>query len=237
MLDANTLIAYSTACGFFARIFRPEVDRDLLRRCARDRLAETWPVDADGPDACKGLILLGQAFDALDNGTLGSIDRDNTKLFIGPADPVPMWESVWTTEERLLFADCAYDVAQAFAQAGLEVPVAGGEPPDHLAHEFSFLAALLARAGQAVEAGNALQADQHVDVAATFFGKHPGRWAIECLREIDRRATTDLYRGAALLAADLIAGLGPWLDANAFRNPSVRSGTALPCAACARSAS
>ncbi|MDR3538448.1 MAG: molecular chaperone TorD family protein [Acetobacteraceae bacterium] len=207
MMDANTLIASSAACGFLARIFRPGLDRDLLRRCAADRFAESWPIDGAGADGDAGLALLGPVFDGLDEPALDSIERDNTALFIGPDNPVPMWESVWTTKDRLLFADCTSDVEQAFARAGFVVPGAGREPADHLAHEFSFIAALLARTVAAVEAGNTIQARRQIETAAAFFDQHPARWAADCLRDIEARASTDFYRGAALLGTDAMAAL------------------------------
>ena len=202
-MNADDLLAYSAACGLFARLFGAGLDHDLLCRCADGHVVEAWPFR----DAGGGLDMLASVFAALTDESLAQIERDNTVLFIGPENPVPMWESVWTTRERLLFADCAEDVRQAFAGAGLAAPNDGHEPADHLAFELSFLAALLARAGQAMEAGDEAQAQQHVDVAAAFFDAHPARWASDCLAEVGGRAATDFYRGAALLCADTLTGL------------------------------
>jgi TorA maturation chaperone TorD len=202
-MTADDLLAYSAACGLFARLFGAGLDHDLVRRCAQGHVAEAWPFR----DAGGGLAMLAGVFADLTDETLDMIERDNTVLFIGPENPVPMWESVWTTRDRLLFADCTEAVRQAFAGAGLTAPNDGREPADHLAFELSFLAALLARAGQAMEAGDEAQAQRHVDVAAAFFAAHPARWASDCLAEVGQRAATDFYRGAALLCADTLAGL------------------------------
>jgi len=202
-MNADDLFAFSAACGLFARLFGAGLDHDLVRRCAEGHVVEAWPFH----DAGGGLAMLAGVFADLTDETLVVIERDNTVLFIGPENPVPMWESVWTTPDRLLFADCAEAVRQAFAGAGLAAPNDGHEPADHLAFELSFLAALLARAGQAMEAGDEAQAQQQVDVAAAFFAAHPARWASDCLAEVGQRAATDFYRGAALLCADTLAGL------------------------------
>ncbi len=215
MTDTNTLVACSAACGFLARIFRPGLDRDLLRRCAADGFADSWPIEDAGAEGTAGLALLGPVFDGLDEPALDRIDRDNTELFIGPQDPVPMWESVWTTRDRLLFADCTSDVERAFAQAGFVAPGAGREPADHLTHEFSFLAALLARAAAATETGDTAEAQSRIATATVFFDQHPARWATECLRDIQGRARSDFYRGTALLGMDATAALQRLFTASA----------------------
>jgi TorA maturation chaperone TorD len=166
-----------------------------------------WPLYGEGADARAALETVRGVFADLSEAALADIELDNTALFIGPENPVPMWESVWTTNDRLLFADCTEDVRQAFAQAGLEAPNAGREPADHLAFELAFLAVLLARAGQILEAGDQLEAQRNFETAAAFFNGHPGRWARECLAEIGRLAATDFYRGTAMLCVDTLTGL------------------------------
>jgi TorA maturation chaperone TorD len=200
-VTADDLWAASAACGLFARFFRPGLEADLLRRCAEGQVFEAWPLPAD--DGALGL--LRQVCAGLTEATLADIERDNTALFIGPEHPVPMWESVWTTTERLLFADCTGQVRQAMARAGLAAPEAANEPADHLALELALLAALLARAGQAVEAGEDGRAD--LAAARAFLADHPARWADACLAEVGRRAATDFYRGASGLGRATLAGL------------------------------
>jgi len=200
-MNADSFYAHSAACGFFARIFRAGLDAELLRRCAREHVIGLWPRVGEAGATLDGV------FSDLNEAALTRIERDNTVLFIGPENPVPMWESVWTTKDRLLFADCAEAVRQAFAGAGLEAPNAGHEPADHLAFELAFLATLLARAGQALEAGEAPQAHQHAEAARAFLAEHPAKWAAACLDEIGRRAGTDFYRAASVLCADTLTGL------------------------------
>jgi TorA maturation chaperone TorD len=206
-MNADVLFGHSAACGFFATIFRPGLDADLLRRCARDHVAEFWPLCGTGDDARAALATLRGVFADLNDAALALIERDNTVLFIGPENPVPMWESVWTTKDRLLFADCTDDVRQAFAEAGLEAPNDGREPADHLAFELAFLSVLLARAVKTVEAGDEAQGRRHFEVAAAFFNGHLANWAGDCLAEIGERAGTDFYRGTAALCADTLTGL------------------------------
>jgi TorA maturation chaperone TorD len=200
-------IAYSVACAFFARVLRPGLDADLLRRCAQERMFASWPLPSTGPEAAAALAMVATALAGLDDDRLGRIEEDNTALFIGPEDPVPMWESVWTTRERLLFADCTAAVEQDFARFGFENPGAGREPSDHLAYELAFVAALLARAGERTHCGDRDEARRHLVAAATFLDEHLCRWAGDCLHAVAERAGTDFYRGAARLCAAALVAL------------------------------
>jgi putative dimethyl sulfoxide reductase chaperone len=206
-MNDDLLIAYGAACGFFARVLRPGLDADLLRQCARERVFQSWPLSGAKIDKPAGLAVVAGALADLGDDRLARIEEDNTALFIGPQDPVPMWESVWTTEERLLFADCTSAVQASFAEFGFQIANPANEPSDHLAFELAFMAALLARAGENIEAGDRDEAGRHLVAAEKFFEDHLARWAAECLRTITERASTDFYRGASLLCIDTLASL------------------------------
>jgi TorA maturation chaperone TorD len=206
-MQDDLLIAYSAACAFFARVLCPGLDADLLRQCARDRVFQSWPLAGAAIDKPAGLAVVAGALADLDDDRIARIDEDNTVLFIGPNDPVPMWESVWTTEDRLLFADCTTAVQAAFAAFGFAIPDPDREPSDHLAYELAFMAALLARAAEHVQADERDAARRHVEAAARFMDDHLSKWAGECLHAVGDRASTDFYRGICLLCVDTLASL------------------------------
>ena len=212
-MNDDLLIAYSVACAFFARVLRPGLDADLLRQCARDRAFASWPLPGAGIDTPAGLGVVAAALADLGEDHLARIDEDNTLLFIGPQEAVPMWESVWTTKDRLLFDDCTSAVEGAFAEFGFTIPNPANEPSDHLSFELAFMAALLARAGGNIAAGERDEARRHLVAAAAFFEDHLAKWAAECLHAITERAGTDFYRGIGSLCADTLASLGTNLAA------------------------
>jgi TorA maturation chaperone TorD len=214
----DLLIAYSVACAFFGRVLRPGLDIDLLRRCAQERMFESWPLPGPEDGDPPGLALVAAALTGLDDERLVMIEDDNTTLFIGPEAPVPMWESVWTTEDRLLFESCTSEVQHAFAEFGFEIPDPVREPSDHLAYELAFVAALLARAADHIRSGEADPARRHVEAAAQFIDRHLVRWAPACLAEVAERARSDFYRGIALLCADTLAQLSERLDSTRASN-------------------
>ena len=215
-MNDDLLIAYSAACAFFARVLRPGLDADLLRQCARNRAFESWPLPGAGIDKPAGLGVVAAALADLGEDQLARVEEDNTLLFIGPHEPVPMWESVWTTKDRLLFDDCTSAVEAAFAEFGFTIPNPANEPSDHLSFELAFLAALLARAGENIAAGDRVEARRHLVAAGVFFDDHLAKWAAECLRTITERAATEFYRGIGSLCADTLASLRT--DLAAFRD-------------------
>lgn len=184
-------LAVAAICGFGAQVFRPGIPPGLLARAAAEGLAGAWPLAPGTPEGRSALASLARALDPLD---AEAIAADNTRLFLGPADPVPVWESVWTTEERLLYAPCEAEVHACYAASGFAPPRAN-EPADHLSLELAFLAALLSRGEQ--------------DAAQAFLAAHLGRWAAPCLDEIARRAATNFYRAIPPLASEALAALAP----------------------------
>lgn len=214
-MNTENLLARGAAIGFFAGIFRPGIDLSLLRRCAAEHMFEHWPLPVSTEDATRGLAVLRSDFAAMTEEGLAAIERDNTALLIGPEQPVPMWESVWRTEERLLFGDCTYEVREAFARSGFATPLQGREPDDHLSLELSFLAALIVQAGQSLEAEDPVRAQALLATAGIFYEDHTALWAFDCLREVGRQATTGFYRSACLLCADTLNGLREIFGKNA----------------------
>ena len=208
----DLLIAYSVACAFFGRVLRPGLDIDLLRRCAQERVFEAWPLPGPENGDPPGLALVAGALAGLDQEGLARIEEDNTALFIGPENPVPMWESVWTTQDRLLFESCTSEVQHAFAEFGFEIPDPVREPSDHLAYELAFIATLLARTCEYMQAGNRDEAHRHLVAATSFLGAHLSRWAGDCLRVVAGRASTDFYRGVAGLCAATLESLKAHAD-------------------------
>lgn len=206
-MTSDDLFAHGAALGFCAGLFHPAFDRNQLLRPREEGLSSIWPLpvaDAAGSEDLQAVLdVLSHPAEA----TLAAIEADHAALFVGPGEAVPMWESVWLTEERLLYGACTADVRAAFAQAGFVIPGDLRQPEDHLAFELSFLAALLVRAGQALDEGRDDQAKALLLVARSFHRNHTALWARDCLGEIGRAAETPFLRGIASLCADALKGL------------------------------
>lgn len=199
---ADMLLRASLACRFFGRVFQEAPDDGLLQALKEQALFAAWPLPGRDRDAREGLRLLRSS---LEGEAGAAVREDFTALFIGPEDPLLQWESTWTTKERLLFGEPTGAVRAFYARHGLEA--SGPEPEDHVALEFAFLGDLLERAEAAGEGGDARAAADLLAEAGAFYAEHLAQWAGAFLQELERRAATAFYRGAALLCRASLGAL------------------------------
>jgi TorA maturation chaperone TorD len=207
MSTIDTLSACTLACGFFSRALLAEPTQDFLETLGKDDLFAEWPLPADSDDTAKGLETLRAFFAVSGPEAMHAVSRDHTELFIGPTDPVPVWESVWTTRERLLFDEPTFEVRRIFAAYGLEAPDNAHQPDDHIGLEFAFVAHLLTLALRAADDGAPQTMRDHIASARAFIADHLGVWGPKCLDQIAEKAATNYYRGIAQLGRGTLAQL------------------------------
>lgn len=213
-MNTETLGACALAYNFFSRIFLHAPDPLLLDLLARERLFENWPMQPKTPEGVSGLALLADFFRSYTDAALPALNADYTALYAAPGEAIPLWESVWTTRDRLLFDGPMFDVRAAYAEYGLVSPRAAHEPDDHIGLELSFLGGVLNEAAGAADRQKPEEALSHLDVARNFLNSHLARWAGKFLQETTARAATPLYVGAALLCHDTLFETGALLQAD-----------------------
>lgn len=199
MLTSDVLYAHILACAFFNKAFLMEPVEETFARICRDELFEEWPIETATDSSRKGLGILQTFFRGYSEERFEDIRQDHARLFVGPADIVPVWESVWTTKDRLLFDTPTLEVRAFYEKYGLAVEQQGMEPDDHIGYEFAFMGHLLASALHAEENGDSAGERELVAAAGLFLASHLGTWAHDCLGKMAERAESDFYRGAALL--------------------------------------
>ncbi|WP_316569924.1 molecular chaperone TorD family protein [Neobacillus sp. YIM B06451] len=126
-----------------------------------------------------------------------------SRLFIGPGTlPAPPWESFYRSREQMLFDDVMYEVREQFHNEGLRFVKENNEPDDHLTIELEFMLHLILKgihAKEEHELFNILKKQR------AFLNEHLGRWIGDFGKRLAQSTTSNLYRGAALLANDFIA--------------------------------
>lgn len=215
MPTSDVLWAWSMALTFLGRVLLDVPDSDLLHQVREERLLEDWPLPLDSSETEQGLSLMAAGLADRDLAGQSAIARDFSDLFICTDHPVAIWESVWTGREHLLFEEPEVDVRKAYGANGLAIAGADRMPADHLGLELAFVGCLLGRAAQAAERGNGPEARRLTEEVRVFLGRHLGRFAHDCLQEIERRVATDYYRGAARLCRATLGSLGALLEAAA----------------------
>jgi TorA maturation chaperone TorD len=200
----------SLACRFFGLLFHHEPSDALLHGLNSHALLEDWPLPVPDQDGAEGLALLRGFLKQRIGDASALARREYTALFIGPERPLGQWESVWTSEDKLLFDESSMAVRAFYARHGVAAP--GPDPEDHIALELLFLGELLDGTSLASEAGEVAESERLKQEARLFFERHLGRWAGMFLDELESRAVTDFYRGAAKLCRASLKMLGCGLD-------------------------
>ncbi|MGI6450518.1 MAG: TorD/DmsD family molecular chaperone [Desulfitobacteriia bacterium] len=138
-----------------------------------------------------------------------SLRKDYQALFEGPGQLLaPPWESVYLSEEKLMFEVQTFEVRQFYRKHGLEIGNFGKEPDDHIGLELQFMGVLAAKSlsfwqEQRIAEFKLLIADQQV-----FLQTHLLKWVDQFAQKVQRGSTTAFYKGLALFL--------PWYLENDF---------------------
>jgi TorA maturation chaperone TorD len=139
------------------------------------------------------------------NILLDRLAIDYTQLFHAPADRIIPYEGLQTGESDRLMGAAAQSVRDFLAQAGFVVLPEGGELPDHISVELTFMSELAHREAEAAGAGDRATAEQAALLQRRFLAEHLGRWAGRFARDVKDAATTPFYRSMAALLEDFVA--------------------------------
>jgi TorA maturation chaperone TorD len=180
-------------------------DGARLDRVRDEELLGDWPLQED-PESRRGLGLMRES--VLANESEGEIRRDYNRLFFGPAPMVaPPYESVYRSEERLVFELQTMQVRASYARFGLAAPRLNKEPDDHIGLELGFLGVLCVQAMDAIDSGDDVELTRLVAGVQTFLELHLLVWGPHCLTLVANGSQTFFYRSVAAL------GLGALQDA------------------------
>jgi TorA maturation chaperone TorD len=133
-----------------------------------------------------------ESIDAASDKILEDVLWDYTRLFIGPYRlPCPPWESVYTSQKKMMMQDAADEAKRAYADFGVAVD----EPtvmPDHIGAELNFLSLVFQRASE--ENGKTPRSG---GIAETFLHEHLLKWVPRFTRDMEEAAETILYKALA----------------------------------------
>lgn len=180
------------AYRFLATLYLNPPSDGWLSELFRDGLLQEFPVPSGNKKIVDGLALLsGAARSLAEDGTLAAYREDYDRLFVGPEHlPAPPWESVYRSEERLVFNRPTLQVRARYRKEGLAVEHPG-TPDDHIGLELLFMALLAERRAEGDIGAGLAQRE--------FLECHLLKWAQSFCSDLFVVAATDLYRGLALL--------------------------------------
>jgi len=185
-----------------AQIFRTAPKRSLLQSLADDRLLSTLMGGVGDAELSFQCELVEQDISANELQQYEEMLReDYSKLFVGPGHlKAPPWESVYRSQERLLFGEQTLAVREFYRSYGLEAKQKNAEPDDHISLELEFMS-YLCRAGSAEEElSEKYRAGQEV-----FLREHLLTWAPDFCSDVIQNAECRFFRGVAEITTRWLA--------------------------------
>ena len=185
--------------GLLGRLYASEINQELL-----DELHATrYPVRTGNDLADEGNRLMATYLSGLWENTLTELAADYMRTFFGHgysghAAAYP-FESVYTSEKRLLMQSARDEVLALYRAAGLSKQDSWKEGEDHIALELEYLQILSQRVVEALCQGDTDTAISWIKASYNFIDVHMAGWVPLFTAEVDKFAKTDFYRGLAFL--------------------------------------
>jgi TorA maturation chaperone TorD len=208
----TTLTAEMLLFGLLGKLFYEYPEKDWLHSLVEEDVFAEIPFAQNQPEVQRGQELLqewsrrekkdpkGTAFEA--------VRADYTRLFIGiDAIPAPLWESVHFNDERMVFQEQTMQVRAWYRKFGLQVENYQHEPDDHVGLEMAFISHLAKLGLEALEANNQEALIGSLDAQRGFLSEHMLKWIPGWCDQVEKKASTDFFRGMACVIRGALAEL------------------------------
>ncbi len=180
---------------FLASVYKLELTEAQIEALARQDL----PVDDKYVGA--GYAVVKEYIRHRHSGTRQELAVDYARVFLcaGMYEQLmaPPYESVYTSEDHLLMQDARDEVLDRYRSEGLDLPADNTTPEDHLSFELQFMAKLIERAQESLEAGVLDRYEELCAKQRVFFNEHLMNWVPRLCADVRAYAKTDFYRGIA----------------------------------------
>jgi TorA maturation chaperone TorD len=170
------------------------------------RVGETWEIF--GIVAPSANLRQLRSLLTSDEFSLEAVRLEYHRLFSVPTGPyVFPYESCYSVPEPPgpLMGPATVAVVNAYAEAGFVLSPELQDAPDHLGVELRFVAELLDREAQALEDGDASEADRFASLRSRFCGEHLSQWVGKVADRIGASGVSGLYAGLSSLATEIVA--------------------------------
>ena len=191
--------------GLLARLFRVEISEDLLKELRSMR----FPVKSGNDNVDEGYRLFAKFLSNTWENSLTELAVDYSRVFIGHGvdafSAAYPYESVYTSEKRLLMQDARDEVLAIYRSCGLDKQESWKEGEDHIALELEFEHILAERTVEALKKDDEESAIGLLTTQKNFLEDHLDSWVGMLVVDMKRFAKTDLYLGLAYLVEGFIA--------------------------------
>ena len=185
--------------GLLARIFRVEVDGKFLEELRHLR----FPTSTGNEHVDYGYRTMYNYLKGTWEDTLLDLARDYARTFIGHGNngrsAAYPFESVHTSEKRLLMQDARDEVLAIYRANLLKKGEEWNDCEDHIALELEFMQVMSERTAKALKEGKEDEAVEMLKTQRDFVGQHLANWVPMFVSDIKYFSQTDLYIGAGEL--------------------------------------
>lgn len=185
--------------GLLSRLYRVEIDQELLDELCGMR----FPASTGNKDADQGYRLIATFLSNLWENSLTDLAVDYVRCFIGHGvdaySAAYPFESVYTSEKRLLMQEARDEVLAIYRSMGLDKQSTWKESEDHIAVELEFMQIMCGRTVEALRAGDDDKVYSLLMTQKNFMEDHLVAWTPMMTVDLKRFANTDLYKGLAYL--------------------------------------
>ena len=186
---------------FLARVYREEVDPELLPQICR----MDFPVDTGVTEIDQGFQMLAHYLLGVKETTLTDLAAEYARIFfgVGPTQSGGAfpYESVYTSPRGLLMQEARDQVVEFYRQESIQRSADFCDPEDHLSLELEFVACLCQKTMQAIESQDEEAASRYLQKQQDFLEKHLLAWVPSFCADVERIAPSDFYRAVALITS------------------------------------
>ncbi len=208
----STLTGEILAVSVLGKVLYTYPERAWLQSLADQDIFAEAPLGNSQPDVQAGLTLLQSwtqgARGGMTSQAFEDLCADYTRLMMGPGRVIaPPWESVYYSDERLVFQEKTLQVRAWYQRFGLEAQNLHKEPDDHIGLELAFVAHLAHQALIALDQQDRTAFETILAAQREFLSEHLLIWAPQWCDVVQAEAKTDFFRGIALLTRGILTEL------------------------------
>ena len=185
--------------GLLARLYRKELTADLVQELHDQH----YRVSTGNANLDEGNRLIATYLSGLWENSVTELAADYMRTFFGHgysghAAAYP-FESVYSSEKRLLMQGARDEVLALYRAAGLDKTASWKEGEDHIALELEYMQVLIERAAQALRDGDEPRAVTLTKSQYNFMEDHLGAWAPLLTEQMKHFSKTKFYTGLAFM--------------------------------------
>lgn len=185
--------------GMLARLFREEVDQETLKELQRMR----FPLATGNSEVDEGYHFLYDYLKRAWDDSVTELAIDYVRTFIGHGvngySAAYPFESVYTSERRLLMQEARTEMLQALRENDLKRG-AWNEGEDHVALEFEFMQRMSLRTVESLRAADEDAAIDTLKIQQRFLQDHLLNWLPMLVIDMRQFSRTLFYQGLGTLA-------------------------------------